>query len=164
MKLGNKNVISHLDPRTNYICGQEVHRNHIDSLRVYNKKLVSDLISHGIETNKTLKDVYPIVPEHLFFDFLRGYIDGDGCYYKDNNMTYMHITCASQVPLKYIQSKLMEYGIETRIYCENERKYRLMCINRAEMTKLVNHLYYSDNILFLTRKYEKIKHYLSLAI
>lgn len=89
---------------------------------------------------------------YLFFDYLRGYIDGDGCYYKYKNNIYMHITCASLSPLKYIQSKLKEYDIETHIYSENERKHRLMCTNITEMNKLLNHLYYEDGLFCLQRK------------
>lgn len=75
----------------------------------------------------------------------------------------MHITCASLSPLKYIQSKLKEYDIETHIYSENERKHRLMCTNITEMNKLLNHLYYENGLFCLQRKYEKIAHLLGFA-
>ena len=110
-----------------------------------------------------MKDVHPIINDEFFFDFLRGYIDGDGCYYRDNNQTYMHITCASIVPLKYIQGKLNNFGIKTQIYTEAYRKYRLMCTSFNEMNKLINHLYYEDGLFCLKRKYEKIKHFLGFA-
>ena len=118
---------------------------------------------HGIEINKSLKGTIPIVDDSLFFDFLRGYIDGDGCYYVDNNQTYMHITCGNRIPLEYIQNKLSQFNIKTKIYTENDRKYRLMCTSFKEMKKLINSLYYKNDLFCLERKYEKIKHFLGLA-
>ena len=164
MSWGGQNIIYHSDPEDVLICGTQIaHGGHSDILRVYSKNLVCDLIKNGIETNKTLKDVYPIVNDEFFFDFLRGYIDGDGCYYNDNKQTYMHITCASIIPLRYIQDKLNSFGIKTQIYTENERKYRLMCTSFNEMNKLINCLYYEDGLFCLQRKYEKIKHFLGFA-
>lgn len=163
-ELGGKNIIYHQDPQDVLICGTQIaHSGHCDTLRVYSKKLVSDLIKHGIETNKSLKASYPVVDDSLFFDFLRGYIDGDGCYYTDNGHTYMHITCGNKLPLEYIQNKLKQFDIKTQIYIENDRKYRLMCTSFNEMAKLINCLYYQDDLFCLSRKYEKIKHFLGLA-
>jgi intein-encoded DNA endonuclease-like protein len=130
---------------------------------VYSKQLVCDLAKQGIETNKSLKDTIPLVDDSLFFDFLRGYIDGDGCYYVDNNHTYMHITCGNRVPLEYVQNKLEQFNIKTKIYTESDRKYRLMCTSFNEMNKLINCLYYKDDLFCLQRKYEKIKHFLGLT-
>ena len=161
--LGGGNYRSHIDPEDTLICGKMCHSNGIDGIRVFSKEIVEDLMSHGIEFNKSQKDTYPIVDDSLFFDFLRGYIDGDGCYYIDNGQTYMHITCASKIPLLYLQEKLKSFDIETRIYSENKKKHRLMCINGKAMHKLINSLYKDKDCICLTRKYERIKHFLSLA-
>ena len=163
-EIGGQNIIYHSNPTNILVNNKQIaHSGHSDILRIYSKHLVSGLIKNGIETNKTLKDIHPIVDDKFFFDFLRGYIDGDGCYYNDNNQTYMHITCASIVPLIYIQNKLNSFEIKTQIYTDNDRKHRLMCTSFNEMSKLVNHLYYEDGLFCLQRKYEKIKHFLGLA-
>ena len=163
-EIGGQNIIYHSEPKNILINGKQIaHSGHSDILRIYSKNLVCDLIKNGIEPHKTLKDTYPIVDDSLFFDFLRGYIDGDGCYYNDNSQTYMHITCASSVVLKYIQDKLNSFGIKTQLYTENDRKHRLMCTSFVEMSKLINHLYYEDGLFYLQRKYQKIKHFLGLA-
>jgi len=162
-ELGNQNIIAHKKPHDGEILGKKIHIGPIDSLRVYSKHLVESLMANGIETNKSQKDVYPIVEEKFFFDFLRGYIDGDGCFYTDDKWTYMHITSASIAPLEYIQKKLLNYDIETRMYTENEKKHRLMCINTNEVKKLVSRLYYEDGLFCLSRKYEKIEHLLGSA-
>ncbi len=162
-ELGGNNLIVKKDAKDKICDGVLFHSKECHVLRVFSKELVSDLISNGVAENKTKKDIYPIVPDNLFFDFLRGYIDGDGCYYQCKGHTYMHITSASIESLKYFQNKLLEFDIETRIYTEKERKHRLMCINLENMNRLVNRLYYEDGLFCLERKYEKIKHFLSLA-
>lgn len=162
-ELGGLNKIYHHNPEVRYIKGVRANSGHSDVLRVYSKPLVLSLIKNGIEKNKTQKDVYPVVPDSLFFDWLRGYIDGDGCFYNKENSMLMHITCSTQAPLKYIQSKLNKYGITTSIYKENPKKYRLNCTNKNSLYILVNRLYYKDGLFYLKRKYEKVKHLLGSA-
>ena len=156
-ELGNKNIITHINPKEKIIDGILTCSNHSDVLRIYSKKIVTDLISHGVETNKTQKTTFPIVNDALFFDYLRGYIDGDGCFHNNKNgSTICHITCSSPEPLLYLQNKLIEYDIYTKVYQEKERKYRLICYEEKSICNLVNRLYYEDGLFYLTRKYEKI--------
>lgn len=165
-ELGGEFKIYHNKPKTvimKKINNKEIHSGHSDTLRIYSKNIVEDLISLGIVTNKSSKDVFPAIDNDFFFDFLRGYIDGDGCYYTYNNYVYMHITCSSEKPLNYIQEELYRYNIKTHLYQENFKKYRLMCTNTKEMNKLVNCLYYKDDLFYLKRKYEKIKHFIGYA-
>ena len=162
-ELGGTCLIIHNNPYKHEICGVKTISNHRDCIRVFSKQLVLDLIKHGIETNKTQKDVFPIVSNDLFFDWLRGYIDGDGCYYNHKNKIYMNITCSSNIPLEYVQNKLKIFGIKTNIYKEKERKYRLMCTDSKSINSLIKYLYYDNNVFCLKRKYKKIEHLLGLA-
>lgn len=163
-KLGGLNIITHTEPCQAVICGKTVNKGPMDCLRVYSKDLVLGLISNGIVTNKSLKSDHPCVDDKYFFDFLRGYIDGDGWYWDMKSHTYMGIVCGNIKPLQYIQNKLTDFNIETRLYKENDRKYKLICCKISEMEKLIPLLYYSDDIIYLSRKYEKIKHYLGPSI
>lgn len=161
-ELGGTCMMVHSNPYEHEICGIKTISNHRDCIRVFSKQLVLDLINHGIETNKTQKDIFPIVSNDLFFDWLRGYIDGDGCFYKYKKYIYLSITCSNDTPLKYIRTKLSKYKITTSIYKEKEKKYRLMCTDTQSMSILVNYLYY-DNVFCLKRKYEKVKQLLGLV-
>ena len=161
-ELGGTCLIVHNDPYEHEICGVKTISNHRDCVRVFSKQLVLDLIKHGIETNKTQKDIFPIVADDLFFDWLRGYIDGDGCFYNYKKHVYLSITCSTDAPLKYIRNKLLKYKINTSIYKEKEKKYRFMCTDVQSMSMLVNHLYY-DDVFCLKRKYEKVKPLLGLV-
>ena len=162
-ELGGLNIIQHTEPCQREICGKIAHVGSTDILRVYSKNLVLGLMKNGIETNKTLKSTHPIITDEFFFDFLRGYIDGDGCYWEYKKHYYLHITCATDTILKYIQQILQQYNIETRLYFETDRKYRLMCVNITEMQKLIPLLYPSDDVFCLSRKYQRIKSYLGSA-
>lgn len=55
-------------------------REHTSSVRVNisNKKLVQDLVSHGLHPNKSESTIFPIHLGELVKHFMRGYFDGDG--------------------------------------------------------------------------------------
>lgn len=161
-ELGGNNVISIKPPTKKIICNHLSHVGEIACLRVYSKRLVQSLIKQGVECNKSLKDICPLVEDKFFFDWLRGYIDGDGCYYLSKaGILNMHITCGSKKVLETIQSRLRKFNIETHIYTENDKKYRLMCIKKTEIEKLLRQLYYSDDLFYLTRKYNIVNNYLN---
>ena len=158
-ELGGVHLITHNDAYDSEIEETMAHHKDSDTLRVFSKSIVMDLINAGVVTNKTQKDIYPKIDDKYFFDFLRGYIDGDGCFYKKNETTYLHITCSSNVPLEWIKRKLKENNINSYIYTEKDRKHRLYCIDKKSMRLLVSLLYHSDYSLCLSRKYEKVKSY-----
>lgn len=156
-ELGGKHIVQFIPKRINVIGKQIVHSGNSYVLRVYCKKLVCDLYKLGIDTNKSQKPTYPIVDRKYFFDFLRGYIDGDGCYVQNNKKgVYMQLVCAKEEPLKYIQKILNEYNIKTNIRFDNNRIFSLSCTNNDSMKKLINLMYYSNDVICLTRKLDKV--------
>lgn len=126
-------------------------------IRIYSKEIAEDLIKHKVLENKTLKAEYPIVDDDLFFDFLRGYIDGDGCIYVNKNKlthSQMHITSSHREILDYIKFKLKSFNIKSEIYKENDMKYRIY-INYKDSIKLLDYIYYDSSLQKLERKYNK---------
>ena len=121
-----------------YICdSSKISVTDSVTLRVYSKSIVDDLIKNGIVQNKTNSSIFPIVDDSLFFDFLRGYIDGDGCIYVNQDKisaSQVHITSAHDKVLNYIKNKLSSYDIKSYIYKEKEKKYRI-CINHKNAVK-----------------------------
>lgn len=158
-ELGGVHDICHKNPKKKMINGVDTISRDSDVLRVYSKDIVCDLMNLGVVQDKTHNYQLPKIPDEYFFDFLRGYIDGDGCYY-NNGRIMMNITCASKEVLEYLQNILQTYGIHTSIYKEKELKYRLNCYRKDDVKKLVNMLYHDGFSLCLSRKYEKIKHLL----
>mgnify|MGYP003301850677 CR=1 FL=1 len=156
-ELGGVHIITHSNPTQRVICGVLSNIGHMDRLRIYSKEFVEDLMKCGIVPNKTYNYELPVFPMEYFFDFLRGYIDGDGCYSYVKNRLYMSLTCASENILRWIQFVLNSYNISTNVYKEKEYKYKLSCTNYDSMSKLINFMYHDNCTLYLTRKYNKIK-------
>lgn len=58
-QLGGNIFIEHRLPRNSRLStGQVIHSNHSNTIRVFSKELVGDLISHDILPNKTKKGLY----------------------------------------------------------------------------------------------------------
>lgn len=161
---GDQYEITKTPPHEQIIMGRLCHVGWMSCLRVYSVNLVEDLMSHGIVLNKSHHDDFPIINDNLFFDFLRGYIDGDGCFYKNpkNNYITIKIVCNSECPLNYIKERLEQYKITSHVYSPygETSVYMLLITNQNQIKTLVNLMYHDENIPYLTRKYDKIKHLL----
>lgn len=160
--LGGVHKIIHIKPCKKVINGVNTISNDSYRIRIYSKDIVEDLISHGITPDKTHNYKLPEFSMKYFFDFLRGYIDGDGCYYDSGKNISMNITCASYDVLEWIRHILLSYNISTHIYKEKELKYRICCYDKESIKTLINLLYRNgDDCICLSRKYNKIKHLLN---
>ena len=58
--------------------GYCLHAHHV---QFSHKKLYGELQKIGLEPNKSKSIGALRIPDRYFFDFLRGYFDGDGCVY-----------------------------------------------------------------------------------
>ena len=170
-ELGGYGSFYHRNEEIHHINNLPTQTRGLDSLSVYSKEVVYNLINQGIVPNKTYSDVFPMIDNQYFFDYLRGYIDGDGCYYfSGHEKLNIEIDCHSKKNLEYIQSRLSDYDICTYIY-EVKRSYKngfgtlysLRCTNESHCIKLLHYLYHEDGVFCLQRKYEKIKHLLGFA-
>lgn len=158
--LGNKHIIYDKHECKQILNNKDISETYSSILRVYSKPLVNDLISNGIVPNKTYSDIFPIVKNKLFFDFLRGYIDGDGCLYINKNLLYIHITSSNKYILNNIKSFLnKKYNISPKLYFENERKFRLYWTNKDDVKKTLDLIYKNKKEFCLKRKYEIYNNY-----
>lgn len=73
-ELGGHGSFYHQGEEEHYINGHLAQKKEFDSLSIYSKELVHNLISHNIVPNKTYTDIFPIVGDEYFFDYLRGYV------------------------------------------------------------------------------------------
>lgn len=154
-ELGGVHIIKDAHYERYILDNKNISITNSSTLRIYSKKIVEDLIKHGVVENKTLKTIHPKLDDY-FYDFLRGYIDGDGCIYpsKNSKSVTVHITCATSEIFKYIQAKVYDdYKIKSYINKHNDRKYRL-CFHGKEAMKLLDLLYYDNSVEKLDRKYQ----------
>lgn len=162
-ELGGEYKIEHRLPKQYFYNNKIINTSDVDALTVYSKEFVKNLVAQNIVPNKTHSDIFPIIDDEYFFDYLRGYIDGDGCFYiSKDNLLVTTIVCNSRKNLEYIQSVLLRYDIQTFID-PKKNSYILRCSRKKDNEKLLNRLYYEDGLFCLQRKYDKIKHLLGSA-
>lgn len=128
-------------------------------LRVYSKEICDDLISNGIVPNKTNEKQFPT---NFTFtsDFVRGFLDGDGCIYVDKrNHIWVSFTNSNNDFLQYINSLIENIlAIKGSIYKENDKKYKLMYFKQSDVRKLLDWIY-DGSQLQLSRKYNIYQSY-----
>lgn len=134
-------------------------------LRVYSKQICDDLISLNVVPNKTNSNLFPIC-DNYFFDFLRGFLDGDGCIYVDHrNHIMVNFTNANDDFLFYINNKVNDLiGISGSIYKEKDKKYRLIYFRQDDIRTLLDNIYENISDSFLIRKYDIYMSYYGFAV
>ena len=144
--------IKTIHKKSGFIKGIPVKERDICSIRIYSINIVKDLIKNGVVQNKTNSIIYPIINnEILFYHFLRGFLDGDGCIWKNKNRFSVKFTNSNNIFLEYLQEKLSTYGFLSSIYKENDKKYNLYI--RGDVVKFLNKIYDNSN-LYLKRKHQ----------
>lgn len=120
------------------------------------------LIKIGLMPNKSLVIRLVKVPDKFFFDFLRGYFDGDGTIYsyfdkrwKNSFMFYTGFVSGSKQFLEWVSNKiynLTEYEANIK---KCPRSYKIEYAKNATL-HLIKKMYHHDDIPKLKRKYVKI--------
>jgi len=125
-------------------------------LRISSQKICSDLKRYNIIPRKSLILEFPNrLSDNLVSHYLRGYIDGDGCWYvnvgKYNDATLVVLSTESF--LNRIQDILFSRKLIGRIYKlkHPSKIYKLEIRGRRLISKIAEWLY-SDSTIFLDRK------------
>jgi len=142
-------------------CGDQV------SLVISRKTMVNDLINLGCYNNKSLilkLPTFDLVPQELFYHFLRGYFDGDGGVHitKSNKIGYVGIT-GSYCFITSLSEFLVNYS--PKIYASNKNIQQDKCAHTLRITKQENiipfiNCLYKDANIYLDRKYQLIRTFL----
>lgn len=110
--------------------------------------------------SKTIRSV--AVPAKHFPDFLRGLFDGDGSFYTfqdkrwPNSFSFkLSIASASIDFIQWLKLKLTKYGVKGYLH-KGAGVWNLEYV-KGDTKKLYSLMYYSDKILYLNRKYYKMK-------
>lgn len=138
--------------------------NDLAELQVLNKNITEDLFNIGFSNgNKSLKEFIPNVilnNESLTKSFILGLWDGDGYIACLKNNRYEWGLLSSEEVINFIKNFLEEkLNIKfNKIDSDhrNQSLIRLRISRRASIKKIRDYLY-SDNQIFLDRKYEIIK-------
>lgn len=129
-------------------------------IRIYSKRLTDDLIRLNVNQNKTNLVDFPMC-NNYFFDFLRGFNDGDGCIsVNKRNYIKLQFVNSNKLFLEYIQISIKNIlGINGSIYKETDKKYQLTYFRQSEVKIILDKLYENSNCQLLKRKYKIYKSY-----
>lgn len=125
----------------------------------------------GLMRNKS-KKLGPIdVPHDYFFDFLRGCFDGDGCFYsywdprwKSSFMFYTEFVSASKKFISWLRGMIYKHtGIKGHVNFNGFKTALQLKYAKGESLKLLSKMYYSRNVVCLTRKRLKIEKALGIV-
>lgn len=132
-----------------------------------NKELANFFIENGKYSNtiESHEKILNIIPNEYKIYFLRGLIDGDGCFYgqkpnkKWNNIS-LQFTIAGRYDQDwgYLIDYLKELGINMTIKKRTHKNSKSSIIRSTspkEIEQLINKLYEVDDKIYLQRKYEK---------
>ncbi len=111
------------------------------------------------------------VPSHLFFDFLRGCFDGDGSIHsywdirwKSSFMVYTIFASASRDHILWLQKVIFAtLRITGHITKSDLQPCYQLKYAKTESAVLLSKMYYSENVLCLSRKQLKIKGILAIV-
>lgn len=128
-----------------------------------NIRLYQWLLKIGLTPNKSKTIGKLKIPNKYFFDFLRGYFDGDGSSYsywderwRNSFMFYTSFTSGSLSYLKWIQSKIKKL-LRINGYIAASRRCWQLKYAKKESKVLISKMYYKRNLHYLKRKYIKLK-------
>lgn len=122
------------------------------------------LLDIGLMPNKSRMIGAVKIPKEYFFDFLRGHLDGDGCFYsyydprwRSSFMFYTTFVSASIAHIEWLRSEIFKFlAVRGHITGRgNARAYQLKYA-KAESLKILESVYYDKEVICLTRKREKI--------
>ncbi len=113
--------------------------------------------------SKVIKEV--CVPDRYFFDYLRGYFDGDGCFYsywdprwRSSHMFYVEFACASADHVEWLRRVLYEKaGVRGHVGFDGKKATLHLKYAKKEALEIIRKMYYSPGVVCLHRKRAKIE-------
>ena len=132
-------------------------------LNISNKHISKILSQHGMMQNKSLKIVFPEhLDKSLHPHFLRGYFDGDGCFYYNNktkwndqiNMVGTEQFCMRVLEILHDNNVILGGKVCKTGHGDNGST-RMIRFGGAKQTKMFLDWLYKDANLYLNRKHQK---------
>lgn len=170
IKLKDKDVIDKLFEAFSY-KGKRPTQKGKSSYYIFsltNRDAVKRLVDLGVTMdNKTFKAELPKVPDEYLWDFIRGVVDGDGCFYLNPYKTLrFDIATASEKFANQLHELFMANGIDCSLKkVDGSKRSRKVCYhvygNHKGALTLGRLIYKnSEPSVRMDRKYELFKNYL----
>jgi predicted CopG family antitoxin len=131
-------------------------------IRISSNEIVKNLINQGCTPRKTFIIDKPRIDEKYYKHFIRGYYDGDGNFFynEDTKLSVVTIVCASKKLRTFIIDIISKIPNIGKIH-ENDLKYTIKITNIVGIVRFLSYIY-DDSKVELTRKkeyYEKYREY-----
>lgn len=129
-------------------------------------------LSIGLTPRKSLTMGPLCVPDEFFFDFLRGHLDGDGCFYsyydprwRSSFMFYLVFLSASPTHVEWLRATLRRLlGVHGHMtHTGKGNGVWNLRFAKVEAEKVILHLYAHPSVVCLSRKRLKIQAALSIV-
>lgn len=138
-------------------------------IQIRNRYIYSDLLSLGLIPRKSKIVKFPRVPERYSPHFIRGLFDGDGSVMVWSEPRWKHtcqirvsFTSGSQSFLKDLKEYLLrQAGLSRGKISPITRGYHLRYLSMPECIALYKFMYQGNDKLYLKRKIDKFKLFLS---
>lgn len=104
------------------------------------------------------------IPQRFFSDFLRGLFDGDGTFGTFNHpesqypQLRLRFASASKQFIRWLYQEIKR-ELNTKGFIADGKRDENLTFGISDSLKLLNYIYYSPNIICLSRKLEKAKPY-----
>lgn len=121
------------------------------------KHMCDTLINMGCTHNKTYNLSFPDIPLEYQYDFIRGFMDGDGCISITNKNNKKYIS------LSFTGAKEMMLSLKTLFDVDNQitfyrNAYALHVGKTSDVIRILNKIYFNAE-LYMTRKFNKYQEY-----
>ena len=128
------------------------------SLRFSDKTIFYDLISLGVTPRKSLTIKPPLIPKEYFWDYIRGFFDGDGCVYINKRPypsrlnTFFYSGSINLMEFLYENiGKHLEGYKGSILKIKRKNAYRLHFGHKH--SKVIFQKMYNNATIFMSRKY-----------
>lgn len=136
---------------------EQYKRTGVFYIRIYSINLIKTLRLIGLKERKSLDIEFPEIPDEYFWDFVRGYFDGDGSfYYRKNKYLYLSFAGCN----KFITQLNNLISIHLNIPVRNIDHHKpltaqLQYFPQDIVLSIGNHLYKNSHAPKLNRKFDK---------
>jgi intein-encoded DNA endonuclease-like protein len=121
--------------------------------------------SIGLEPAKTKTIGVIDIPKKYYFHFLRGHLDGDGCFYsywdkrwKSSYMFYLTFSAYSEPHIVWIRKALKDrLGVSGHLSKPSKKRIFELKYAKKESMKILEKMYHDKDVICLSRKRLKIE-------
>lgn len=133
--------------------------------------LYNFLVNIGLTVAKTKTMGHLKIPRKYFPDFLRGHFDGDGCFYsfwdkrwRNSFVFYTVFISSSKKHILWLRDFMEEmFGVRGHICKDSKRVSYQLKYAKKESLVVLSRMYYSSDVVCLSRKRLKIKKALGIV-